>query len=144
MGLSQSFFFSRSQAQAQALSEQADPLSALEENNNSEEDPNSKAQSTETDASPDYSTLSLVLLAFGTAYGAAFEFCYFILNTGFSVVKKMVFLFLEFLGGSNTVCGITVAVTVVFEIPMFHIAPAMLRKHRVGWLLLLACAAFWI
>ena len=56
----------------------------------------------------------------------------------------MVFLFLEFLGGSNTVCGITVAVTVVFEIPMFHIAPAMLRKYGVGWLLLLACAAFWI
>jgi len=138
--------FSRSQthAQAQSSSQQADPLSALEGNTNSEEDPNSKAQSTETDASPDCSTLSLVLLVFGTAYGAAFGFCYFILNTGFSVVENMVFLFLEFLGGSNTVCGITVAVTVVFEIPMFHIAPAMLRKYGVGWLLLLACAAFWI
>jgi hypothetical protein len=90
------------------------------------------------------STVSLLFCVVGTIYGAAFILCYFLLSTGFSVVENLVFLFFEFLGGSNTICAITVALTVLFEIPIFHLAPSLLRKHGVGWLLLLANIAFLI
>jgi MFS-type transporter involved in bile tolerance (Atg22 family) len=63
------------------------------------------------------------------------------LATGFLVVEKMVFLFFEFLGGSNAVCAITVALPVMFEIPMFQVAPVLLRKYGVRWLLLVANVA---
>jgi MFS family permease len=90
------------------------------------------------------STLALTRVVFGSIYGAAFLTCYFLLNTGFSVVENMVFLFFEFLGGSNTLCAITVALTVIFEIPVFSLAPRILRKHGVGSMLMLANVAFWI
>jgi MFS family permease len=88
------------------------------------------------------SNLSLLLVVLGTIYGIAFCLSYFLLATGLSVVENLVFLFFEFLGGSNTICGITVALTVLFEIPIFQIAPTLLRKYGVGWLLLLANVAF--
>lgn len=58
------------------------------------------------------------------------------------LVENLVFLFFEFLGSSNTICGIAVALTVLFEIPIFHVAPTLLRNYGVGWLLLLANAFF--
>ena len=88
------------------------------------------------------SSLTLLKYVMGTLYGACFVLCYFLLNGGFSVVENMVFLFFEFLGGSNTICGLTVALTVIFEIPMFQLAPKLLRTQGVGWLLLLANAAY--
>jgi hypothetical protein len=88
------------------------------------------------------SNLSLLLAVLGTMYGIAFCLSYFLLATGLSVVENLVFLFFEFLGGSNTICGITVALTVLFEIPIFQIAPLLLRTYGVGWLLLLANVAF--
>jgi Na+/melibiose symporter-like transporter len=50
----------------------------------------------------------------------------FALYIGMSVVESLVFLYFEYLGGSNTMCGLTVAVTVLFELPLFHYAPEML------------------
>ena len=85
---------------------------------------------------------NLLPLVLGTPYGAAFILTYFILASGLSVVENMVFLFFEFLGGSNTLCGITVALTVMFEIPIFHIAPSLLRQYGVGVLLIAANLAF--
>ena len=85
---------------------------------------------------------SLIHSSVATSYGAAFILMYFILASGLSVVENMVFLFFEYLGGSNTICGITVALTVMFEVPIFHVAPALLRKYGAGWLLLAANVAF--
>jgi len=51
----------------------------------------------------------------------------FTLFIGMSVVESLVFLFFEFLGGSNTMCGLTVVVTVLFELPLFHCASEMLE-----------------
>jgi len=90
------------------------------------------------------STWSLVVALCGTLYGATFLLCYFLLNSGFSVVENLVFLFLEFLGASNTLCAWTVLFTVLFEVPIFFTAPTLLRKYGVGGLLLLACLAYWI
>eukprot|EP01082_Thalassiosira_pseudonana_P015070 g13493.t1 g13493 contig8:808080-809513(+) len=50
----------------------------------------------------------------------------FMLWIGMSVVENLIFLFFEFLGGSNVLCGLTVAVTVLFELPIFHYAPNIL------------------
>ena len=51
----------------------------------------------------------------------------FALYIGMSVVESLVFLYFEFLGGSNTMCGMTVTVTVLFELPLFHFAPEVLK-----------------
>jgi hypothetical protein len=90
------------------------------------------------------SNRTLIRSILGTVYGASFFLSYFLMTTGFSVVENMVFLFFEFLGGSNTICAFTVVLTVVFEVPLFQIAPSLLKRHGVGWLLLLANVAFLI
>jgi len=51
----------------------------------------------------------------------------FALWAGMSVVESLIFLYFEFLGGSNIMCGFTVAVTVLFELPLFHYAPEVLK-----------------
>lgn len=62
----------------------------------------------------------LLRIMLGTVYGACFLFSYYCLNAGTSVVESLVFLFYEFLGGSYTMCSLTVVLTVLFEIPIFH------------------------
>jgi len=78
----------------------------------------------------------------GTMYGASFLFAVVCLSSGMSVVESLVFIFFEFLGGSNTLCGITVALTVLFEIPIFHVAPKLLRRLGSGSLLLVAGCSY--
>lgn len=73
-----------------------------------------------------------------TVYGVGFLFAICCLSMGTSVVESLVFLFFEFLGGSNTLCGITVALTVMFEIPIFQIAPWLLQWVGAGPLQLVA------
>lgn len=58
---------------------------------------------------------------------ASYIISLFTLYIGMSVVESLVFLYFELLGGSNTMCGLTVAVTVLFELPLFHYAPEMLK-----------------
>lgn len=84
----------------------------------------------------------LVGILAGTLYGASFLFAVICLSSGMSVVESLVFLFFEFLGGSNTMCGITVALTVLFEIPIFAVAPKLLRKLGSGRLLLVAGGSY--
>jgi hypothetical protein len=96
----------------------------------------------DTNRESSVSKWSLIHYIVTTSYGAAFIFMYFILASGLSVVENMVFLFFEYLGGSNTICGITVALTVMFEVPIFQVAPGLLRKYGAGLLLLAANAAF--
>jgi Na+/melibiose symporter-like transporter len=116
-------FYSRAQARDSTRSSTGEPGSS---------DINSKNPSEETRMKEAPSSLRLILGIFGSIYGAAFVLCYFLMTTGFSVVENLVFLFFEFLGGSNTICAITVVLTVIFEIPIFQIAPSLLRKHGVG------------
>ena len=86
---------------------------------------------------------SLVMKVIGTKYGAAFLLAYILLASGLSIVENLVFLFFEQLtNGNTTICGLTVACTVLFEIPVFQISPMLLRKYGVGVLLLAANVAF--
>ena len=65
------------------------------------------------------------------------------LYIGMSVVENLIFLYFEFLGGSNTLCGITVAITVLFELPIFHYAPYILRWMKSPvWMFQAGCLAY--
>ena len=59
-----------------------------------------------------------------------------------AVVESLVFLFFEFLGGSNTMCGRTVALTVSFEIPIFFLAPQLLHRLSSQSLLVVAACSY--
>ena len=91
---------------------------------------------------PQVPTWALFRILVGTVYGAGFFFAMCCLSSGTSVVESLVFLFFEFLGGSNTMCGITVALTVMIEIPIFHVAPWLLHKVGAGMLLQIASASY--
>lgn len=88
------------------------------------------------------SILFFVKIICGTVYGASFLLCFFTLNTGTSVVENLIFLFFGDLGGSNTICGLTVIITVIFEFPIFHYAPHILRKIGAGNIQKIACLAY--
>jgi len=84
----------------------------------------------------------LLQITFYGTIATAFFLSYFCLYIGLPVVENLGFLYFEFLGGSNTLNGLTVAFTVLFEIPVFHIAPKLLRKFGPSTLLLMANIAF--
>jgi Na+/melibiose symporter-like transporter len=64
------------------------------------------------------------------------------LASGQAVVDKMVFLFFEYLGSSFTLMSLTVVLTVIFEIPIFHMAPAILERIGSSGMLLLASFSY--
>ena len=66
----------------------------------------------------------------------------FTLFIGMAVVESLIFLYFEFLGGDNTMCGVTVIVTVLFEIPLFHFAPNVLRILGTQSVFQLGCLAY--
>jgi len=78
----------------------------------------------------------------GSRYACAFVFSTFLLTVGISNVENLVFLFFRDLGGNNTMCGLSVVITVVFELPIFHFAPKLLKKYGMGRLEQLACLAY--
>lgn len=72
-----------------------------------------------------------------------FVLAMFALYVGMAVVENLIFLYFEFLGGSYSMCGLTVAVTVMFEFPLFHYAPAILRRLKSPvWMFQAACVAY--
>ena len=58
----------------------------------------------------------------------SFVIALFSLFIGMSVVEQLIFLYFEYLGGSALMFGITVVVTVLFEIPLFFFAPNVLKS----------------
>jgi hypothetical protein len=85
---------------------------------------------------------SLLNILAGSVYGLTFLICVVCLSCGMAVVESLVFLFFEFLGGSNTMCGMTVALTVAFEIPIFFLAPQLLRRLSSESLLFIAACCY--
>jgi Na+/melibiose symporter-like transporter len=96
----------------------------------------------ENDMVTNLSSWALTKVVIATAYGVAFFFSLVLLSSGQAVVESLIFLFFEFLGGSNTLCSWTVLLTVLFEIPLFHLAPVLLERFGEGFLLLVANASF--
>ncbi len=80
---------------------------------------------------------------FTTAVGFGFLISMITLNMGTSVVERLIFLFFgKQLNGSNATCGLTVVVTVIFEVPIFNYSPALLAKHGPNMLQKAACLAY--
>jgi MFS family permease len=86
----------------------------------------------------------LCRLLCGTVYGASFFLFLSILSSGQAVVDSLIFLYFESLGSSFRMMGVTVVLTVLFEIPIFHIAPTLLKRCGSGALLLLAATCYMI
>lgn len=84
----------------------------------------------------------LLGVIFCTTFGFAFMLAIFCLSIGTAVVESLVFLYFEDLGSSFTLCALTVLLTVLFEIPIFQIAPDLLKKYGSTKLLLLACLCY--
>ena len=72
-----------------------------------------------------------------------FFVCLFCLSVGVSLVEQMVFLFFaEELNATNFLMGLSVVITVSFEIPLFAIAQKIQRKFSTVQLMVAACAAY--
>ena len=83
-----------------------------------------------------------ILLQKASIGDVSFIISLFALFIGMSVVESMIFLYFEFLGGSTIMCGLTVCVTVLFELPLFHYAPNVLKLLGSAAMLQLACLAY--
>ena len=90
------------------------------------------------------SLLQMLALVCGTVYGIGFIASMLTLAMGMSIVESLIFLFFEQLGGSYTIMGLSVVVTVIFEIPVFHFAPSLLEKFGPGRLQQAAAIAYMI
>jgi hypothetical protein len=89
-----------------------------------------------------FSDLVGLLLQNGSILNVSFIVSLFALSIGMSVVESLIFLYFEFLGGSTMMCGLTVCVTVLFELPLFHYAPAFLERLGSTTMLQLGCLAY--
>eukprot|EP00287_Rhodomonas_sp_CCMP768_P011409 CAMPEP_0196727934 /NCGR_PEP_ID=MMETSP1091-20130531/8783_1 /TAXON_ID=302021 /ORGANISM="Rhodomonas sp., Strain CCMP768" /LENGTH=462 /DNA_ID=CAMNT_0042070619 /DNA_START=76 /DNA_END=1464 /DNA_ORIENTATION=+ len=70
---------------------------------------------------------------------AVFYWTLFIMGGSTALVGFLVFLFwVEDLGATNSLCGLSVAVTVIFEIPLFYFTGSILRTFSLPYLLILA------
>ena len=112
---------------------------------NENDDDGTNANATHTDNTEGrLSSLDLIWILFQKASisDVSFMISLFALFIGMSVVESMIFLYFEFLGGSTIMCGLTVCVTVLFELPLFHYAPNVLKLLGSTSMLQLACLAY--
>jgi hypothetical protein len=74
---------------------------------------------------------------------AIFFLVMFFIGFGTSIVESLVFLFfVDDLHASNTLCGASVMVTVLFEIPIFQYSERVMEKVSVQLLLVISMAAY--
>ena len=92
--------------------------------------------------SPNRGSLFLFRAMVSTYTFCGFIFSSLTLKIGTSVVESLIFLYFESMGGSNAICGLTVVVTVVFEIPIFHYAPRLLEYFGAENLQKIACLTY--
>jgi hypothetical protein len=91
-----------------------------------------------------FSSLAVICKAFfASPRKGGFVLCAVALTAGTSIVENLLFLFFdETLGATGTICGLSVVVTVVFEIPIFARAGALLTRFGASRLLCVACLAY--
>jgi len=89
------------------------------------------------------STLQILLLLGSTLFGASFMVAQITQSSGQAIVDQLVFLyFADELGSSYTIMGMTVVLTIIFEIPIFQMAPWFLNKWGPGPLIPLAAISY--
>lgn len=108
------------------------------------DDTNSQTETTAV-AQPSASTglnIRRFLCSDGIAAPVFFNLIFW-LSAGMSLVESLLFLFFQNeLHASNLLCGISVIVTVVFEIPIFSKAPELLDKLGTSILAIIGSASF--
>ena len=93
--------------------------------------------------SDDTSIFELIGLLVASLYGIGFIASFLTLSAGTNIVEGMVFTYFQgVLGTSYTFCGLTVVMTVLWEIPLFAYSPQLLRKYGAGVLQQIAGAAY--
>jgi PPP family 3-phenylpropionic acid transporter len=66
-----------------------------------------------------------------------------VIGAGMSLVDAFLFVYLQNeLGAPTKLCGYTVGVTVLFELPIFHYSKSLLRYWGHDWLFLVAMSAY--
>ncbi len=112
-------------------------------------DESSKRQLIEKNESEnnDVSTLSPATafrsLIIGGLPTASFFLLVFVLEAGMSNVENLLFIyFYEDLGASYSLCGLTVVVTVIFEVPLFALAPQLLNRFGSKYLATIGALSF--
>jgi hypothetical protein len=87
--------------------------------------------------------LSIFKALFATPTGAMFTVLLIVLKVGTSIVENLVFLFFtDTLGSSNFVCGLSVVITVIFEVPIFSYSEVMLKHLGYFYMLLISCLCY--
>ena len=89
-----------------------------------------------------HSSRALFCMLCRTCYGSALILFIFTFAIGIAVVDNLAFIFFEILGSTSTEDGWTVVFTVLFELPLFYLAPNLLKKYGPGKLLLMAGLAY--
>lgn len=102
----------------------------------------SSSEGSQDDKVPYCNTAFLFRDMLSTCAACGFVMSSFSLNMGTSVVENLIFLYFESLGGTNAICGLTVVVTVLFEIPIFHYAPQLLAYFGAENMQMIACVAY--
>lgn len=95
-----------------------------------------------TAAQQSHTLCRLFAVVCGTIYGLGFIVSMITLRMGMSIVESLIFLWFEELGGTFTIMGLTVCVTVMFELPLFHLAPRLLDHLGPGRLQQIASVAY--
>ena len=90
----------------------------------------------------DTESIQILKSMFLTIAGAGFIISTVTLNMGTSIVENLIFLFFQELGASNTICGFSIVVTVLFEIPIFQYSPQLLDILGAEALQKIACVAY--
>lgn len=84
-----------------------------------------------------------IIVLDGDIVNFAFFILIFTVSIGMMVVQNLQFLyFVDELSASNLICGIAVIITVLFEMPLFGIAPTLLRHLGPEWLTIYAALAY--
>eukprot|EP00177_Eucheuma_denticulatum_P002686 GFKZ01004826.1.p1 GENE.GFKZ01004826.1~~GFKZ01004826.1.p1 ORF type:complete len:471 (+),score=33.52 GFKZ01004826.1:182-1594(+) len=67
----------------------------------------------------------------------------FWVSAGMSLVESLLFIFLQQdLRASNLVCGLSVVITVIFEVPLFAVTPFLLRRFGAPGLAIFGCLCY--
>eukprot|EP00515_Schizochytrium_aggregatum_P008721 CAMPEP_0202073152 /NCGR_PEP_ID=MMETSP0964-20121228/2862_1 /ASSEMBLY_ACC=CAM_ASM_000500 /TAXON_ID=4773 /ORGANISM="Schizochytrium aggregatum, Strain ATCC28209" /LENGTH=534 /DNA_ID=CAMNT_0048640235 /DNA_START=1 /DNA_END=1605 /DNA_ORIENTATION=+ len=80
---------------------------------------------------------------FTNVYSVVFLLTVFIISNGTALVEGLVFIFFrDELGASNVLMGLSVVITVSMEIPLFALAPALLRRFGANILMVFGLWAY--
>lgn len=88
------------------------------------------------------STIHILYLLCISGFGVCFMVSQITQSSGQAIVDTLIFLYFEQLQSSYILMGWTVVLTVAFEIPLFHIAPILLKSWGPGILIPIASVSY--